>query len=564
MRVCLPLSLSLLVALLSAAAPAPSPPPPVPPSIAADNTYRVPNENEAFAVLLLEAVNWVGDVYVRPVSRVDLLHTALTTLYDRARRPRPRDLRRRLERAEKESAAQTSTAASTPPPLVPALAPRRPPMADDRLLLQLLRAVRADLGRVENLGGVDPLCAACQAMLISLDPYSGVIISKEDRRILAAGSERDGFGLEVPEEGGERVVIRDVLPGSPAQQAGLRPGDEIIRLHDSDGRERNVKQSIQVLNGRTPLLKPQLGALALPEPITLTYRRNEPRSGGRQPPERSKTQRADAPRSEVRQVELEWRRFRTESVFGVTRRDDNSWNYWLDAERKIAHLRLGTLAEGTPDELSDILTALRQDGLRGLILDLRWCPGGALLGSVRTAELFLGEGTIATVQYRNQPEDVYRSTNEGKDNDFPMVVLINGDSTGGAEMIAAALQDHHRAVLLGQRTHGKGNVQKLRGLGTIGLKVTSGTIVRPNGKTLHRFPDSKPDDAWGVHPDPGHEFRLSAEAGRALRKWWEEQTMRPGSSTQRLPLDDPLADPQRNAALEALMHPQEIKPVHRR
>jgi carboxyl-terminal processing protease len=313
-----------------------------------------------------------------------------------------------------------------------------------------------------------------------------------------------------------------------------------------------VNDSLNVLNGRAPLLKPELGALALPEPITLIYRRREVLSGGRQPPEAS-TQGADAPRSEVRRVTLEWRRFRAESVFGVSRRADNTWNYWLDAERKIAHLRLGNLVESTPDELSDILTTLRRDGLRGLILDLRWCPGGALTGSTKTAELFLGEGTVATVRYRSLPEQVFRSTNEDKHNDFPMVILINSESTGGAELIAAALQDHHRAVLLGQRTHGKGNVQSLRGLGTIGLlKVTSGSILRPNGKPLHRFPDSKPDDPWGVHPDPGHEFRVSAELSRALRTWWEEQTMRAGSSTQRLPLDDPLADPQRNAALEAL------------
>jgi carboxyl-terminal processing protease len=540
-------------ALFLAAAPVPSPPPAPPPSAPA-NTYRAPDENETFAHLLLEAVNWVSEIYVRPVSRVDLLHTALTALYEAARRPVPRDLRQRIERAEKEAAAQSAAAANTPPPLVPALAlaQRRPPLADDLPLINLIRAVRADLGRAENLGGVDPFRVSCQAMLRSLDPYSSVI-AKEDRRTIGVGPERDGFGLEVSDDDGERVFIRDVLPGSPGQQAGLRAGDEIIRLHDSDGRERNVKESLNVLNGRAPLLKPQLGAFALPEPITITYRRNTSRSGGHQPPETSGAPGADVPRSEVHRVKLEWRRFRPESVFGVVRRNDNSWNYWLDTDRKIAHLRLGNLVEATPDELSDILAALRRDGLRGLILDLRWCPGGALLGSVRTAELFLGEGTIATVRYRNQPEEAFRSTKEGKHNDFPMVVLINGDSTGGAEMIAAALQDHHRAVLIGQRTHGKGNVQKLLGIGSLGVKVTSGTIVRPSGKPLHRFPDSKPDEPWGVQPDPGREFRVSPDVTRALRTWWEEQTMRPGSSTQRLPLDDPLADPQRNAALEALV-----------
>ncbi|HZV06324.1 MAG TPA: S41 family peptidase [Gemmataceae bacterium] len=532
--------MTLWLALLpAAAAQAPSPPPaPIPPSSQPENTYRAPSDSDVFAMFMLQAVNLVTDTYVRPVSRMDLLETALTALYERARRPVPRDLRHRIERAEKEASAQATPAANSPPQLVPGLPQRRQTIADDGPLLALLRSIRADLGKAENLGGVDPLYIGCQAMLRALDPYSGVVTTKEDHRS-PFGSEGDGFGLEVPEEEGERIVITNVLPGSPAQEAGLRRGDEIVRLQDSDGRERNLKESLKLLNGRSPLLKPQLGALALPEPITITYRRSGSCSKHR--------------------ATIEWRHFRMESVFGVARREDNSWNYWLDAERKIAYLRLGNLtgssAEvGTPEEMSDILSMLREDGLRGLILDLRWCPGGSLPGSTRTAELFLGEGTIATVRYRNRPEEVFRSTNEDKHNDFPMVVLINSDSTGGAELIAAALQDHHRAVLIGQRTHGKGNVQALLPpLGTIGvLKITSGTIARPNGKPLHRFPDSKPEDPWGVHPDPGHEFRLSAEASRALRTWCEEQTMRPGSSTKRLPLDDAFADPQRNAALETL------------
>ncbi|HTU18647.1 MAG TPA: S41 family peptidase [Gemmataceae bacterium] len=531
MRVCLALSISLLIVLLAAAAPAPSPPAPAP-APPANKIYRTPGENEMFAQMLLQAVNWVEEIYVRPVSRVDLLETALTALYEKARRPVPRNLRRRIERAEKASAVPSEATENAPPPLVPALAPRRAPIADDRPLVDLIRDVRAQLGKVENLGSVDPLHVGCQAMLRSLDPYSGVLATKEDCRAVGTSPERDGFGLEVPDEDAEHVFIRDVLPGSPAQEAGLRAGDEIVRLHDSDGRERKVKESLNVLNGRAPLLKPQLGAFALPEPITIDYRRPGVKGD--------------------RKVTLEWRHFRPESVFGVTRRDDNTWSYWLDAERKIAHVRLGNLVEYTPDELSDILAALRRDGLRGLILDLRWCPGGVLTGSTRTAELFLGVGTIATIRYRNRPEDVYRSTDEDKHNDFPMVVLINGETKGGGEMIAAALQDHHRAVVVGQRTHGKGNMQMQRSFGSIAIKVTSGTITRPSGKPLHRFPDSKPDDPWGVQPNRGHDFRVSAEVSRALRTWYEELTMRPGSSTKRLPLDDPLIDAQRSAALEAL------------
>ncbi len=529
MRVRAILFVPLLFALVAASAPGPGPTPAPPPSTT--HIYgTAPNDNETFALLLLEAVHLVEEIYVRPVSQVDLLESALTAVYESARRVTPRDLRQRIERAVKKSTPANSSEAP-PPGLIPVLAPRRAQFADEKPLFDAIRSVRAELGPAKTLG-FDPLVVGLQAMLHSLDPYSGVLASKEDRRAAGYAPMREGYGLEVPEEDGDRVCIRDVLLGSPAQKAGIKAGDEIVGLCDSDGRERKVKEALNLLNGRISLRKPQLGSSALPEPISITYRR---------------------PGEKVdRRATLEWQRFRPESVFGTKRRDDNSWNYWIDGASKIAHIRIGNVVESTPDDLSEILSALRRDGMRGLILDLRGCPGGALDGSRRTAELFLGDGTIATVEYRNLPQDVFRSTTEEKDNAYPMVVLINEDSTGGAEMIAAALQDHHRALLIGQRTHGKGNVQKLRNLGPIGLKVTSGVLLRPNGKPLHRFPDSKDSDPWGVQPDPGHEFRLSSEARIALRTWWEQQTLRPGSSARRLPLDDPLADVQRNAAVETL------------
>ena len=528
MRVCL--FVTLLFAAVVRAAPVPSPAPSSPPAGKAETAEN----GEAFVFNLHMAVDLVAGSYVRPVARAELLQAALTGLYEAARRPVPRNLRRRIDDAEKAAALALAAeqASATPAPLVPALAPARRGAPDDRALLDLIRAVRAEIGKAEGLEGEDPLRICCQAMLRSLDPYSGIISATEQRKTIGTQSERDGFGLEVHHGTAGRLVIKDVLPGSPAQRAGLRPGDDITHVHDSDGRERKLAESLDLLNGRVPLIKPDSGAFGTPEPIRMTFRR--------------------PPAGTERSATLDWRSFRPESVFGVTRRDDNSWNYWLDAERKIAHLRLGNLVENTPDDLYEIVSELRRGGLRGLILDLRWCPGGSLNGSRQSAEWFLGEGVIATVRYRNRPEDVYRSTGEDKLRDFPMVVLINGDTVGGGELIAAALQDHRRAVLVGQRTRGKGNVQTISPLGTLGLKVTSGTLVRPSGKNLHRFPDSKPSDDWGVTPDAGRDFRISPELGRALQKWWEQQTLRPGSSAERLPLDDPLIDPQRNAAMEVL------------
>jgi len=143
---------------------------------------------------------------------------------------------------------------------------------------------------------------------------------------------------------------------------------------------------------------------------------------------------------------------------------------------------------------------------------------------------------------------------------IPVVVLINGETTGGGELIAAVLQDNRRAFILGQRTRGKASVQTMVDLTqelsipvpNTKLKLTNGFLIRPNGKKFHRFPDSKLSDDWGVRPDPGLEFRVSPDLNKKLRDWWELLSLRPGFSSESLPIDDPDADPQRERALRLL------------
>src|SRR5262249_42724127 len=134
------------------------------------------------------------------------------------------------------------------------------------------------------------------------------------------------------------------------------------------------------------------------------------------------------------------------------------------------------LARGSSSELREVIDRLHDQELAGLILDLRWCPGGYLDEAVDTARLFLGQGIIATVKYRSRPEQVYRCERAGDHVSFPTVMLVNGETSGGAEMIAAALQDHGRARVLGQRTLGKASVQDPIHLavGHVGMKLTSG------------------------------------------------------------------------------------------
>jgi hypothetical protein len=138
---------------------------------------------------------------------------------------------------------------------------------------------------------------------------------------------------------------------------------------------------------------------------------------------------------------------------------------------------------------------------------------------------------------------------------YPVLVLINSETAGGAELIAAALQDNGRAVVAGQRSLGKGSIQspiQLPGLSGLQFKLTGGTFTRPNGKNLQRYPESTTSDDWGVRPDPGRLLPMTPDLVRDLREQTILYTLRPGDGREALPLDDPEYDTQRQAALRML------------
>jgi carboxyl-terminal processing protease len=275
------------------------------------------------------------------------------------------------------------------------------------------------------------------------------------------------------------------------------------------------------------------------------------------------------------QVTLKQQHFIPEAILGVARNSDNSWQYFLDEDRRIAYIRVLALEPGSAKQLIAVMTKLCDAKLRGLILDLRWCPGGTLNDARMAADTFMGEYSLgkfmfptislpcrnAIVRYRSAHDEPGEQASMYFIG-FPMVVLVNGETTGGGEMIAAVLQDNKRAFVFGQRTRGKGSVQKPIELAppalvtfplpNVTLKLTSGYLVRPSGKNLNRFPESKLTDEWGVRPDAGLDFRVSRQLSKKLLEWYDLQSLRPGSSNESLPLDDPDADPQRKAALTKL------------
>jgi carboxyl-terminal processing protease len=450
-------------------------------------------------------INLIVDEYVRPVSRTDLMFAALSGLYEAAKVPVPSSLRADIEAAKSDSAR-----------------------------VALMTEVRQKLGDLEWLRGTAALVASIQAMCKTLDPYTTLLSGEELVRVNQEENNR-GSGLEFHKNGGNGPVrIKNVLPGSPAQKAGLRPDDLITQI-----------------NG----LPPDVGFIALGIPQWTRPLRNEP-PRDEQPipsdPVELTVERAGS--KIIWKVRLTPAIFRPETVWGVTRKPDNSWDFILDQSKQIAFLRVGSMGEGTAEELQETLAELQAQGIRGLILDLRWNPGGFFNEAVAAARLFMGEELIARIKTRNGTDREYPGKRDVNFLNFPMVVLVNGETSGGAELIAAALQDNQRALVAGQRTLGKASVQSTKALRVpnLGLKLTSGTFVRPSGKNLNRFPDSRRTDDWGVLPNPKLEFRISVDAARQLREWYLWQTLRPGGSIEALPLDDPVADPQRYAAWMAL------------
>jgi C-terminal peptidase prc len=470
-------------------------------------------EADAYGQQLVLAVAQVNARYVRPVDTQALLRAALEGMYVAARVPVPAALDADLK----------------------AVLGRATPETELQVIGTFLARTRESLGDPEPLRGSNALLVSCEAMMRQLDPHSGVV--REDGLRKGIGvDDQQGIGIELADNFGTGpLLLKSVAPGGPAQAAGLRPGDEITHLDGKSVQGMTSAVAQLLCNQGVPATAAERDAVAAAAvDVTLTV----VRPGTRAP----------------RKLTLERQEWQPETVLGVRRDRHNRWQYLLDREHGIGHVRLGALGNRTALTVREVVTDLRADGMRGLILDLRWCPGGYLREAVDLASLFVGEGKVATVKHRDGREETYPSDAENKLLDFPIVVLVNGETSGGAELIAAALQDHKRAVLAGQRTLGKGSIQSTLPLGVsgAGLKLTTATFVRASGKGLHRYPDSKLADDWGVRPDPKMDCRVSAGLGKQLREWWQQQDLRPGTCDEVLPLDDPEADPQRLFAVRVL------------
>ncbi len=328
---------------------------------------------------------------------------------------------------------------------------------------------------VQTISRRELIEAAIEGMIRKLDPHSQYIARDEIRYFRQdMESQFGGIGVTIRIADGQdrgQLTVGSVLPGTPAAAAGVRAGDEIVRVGAESTREIRLPEAVEMLQG----------APGTTVEISVVH------SGEDEP----------VPVSITRDI------VKLDTVLGVTRNAAGRWDYWLDRSAKIALVRVTSFGPDTAADLKRVLESLTTEGLRALILDMRFNPGGLLSAAIEVSDLFVEEGRIVSVEGRNVPESVWDAEFKGTYTNFPMAILVNGFSASGSEIVAACLQDHERAVVIGERTWGKGSVQHVVELdgGRSAVKITTASYHRPSGKNIHRFPDSTEGDDWGVQPN---------------------------------------------------------------
>lgn len=323
-----------------------------------------------------------------------------------------------------------------------------------------------------------------------LDPHSQFINQKDYKQFNNHSKGKfGGIGIKVGYDRvnpGHLAVISPIV-GTPAYNAGVLAGDVILKIDGKSTENMRLSEAVDLIQG-DPGQKIVLTVLheGAKEPVDVPLVRDE---------------------------------IKMQSVLGdqPQRNKPEKWDFFLDHTSKIGYIRLTNFAETTATELRAAVDELQKDGCRGLVIDLRNNPGGLLRSAVEISDLFLTDGRIVSTKGRNHKDEVYDAKADGTvmlpAKNYPIAILVNRYSASASEIVAAALQDHGRAVIVGERTYGKGSVQNIINMekDKSALKLTTASYWRPSGKNIHRFPESKETDDWGVKPTPGFEVPLKDE-----------------------------------------------------
>lgn len=311
---------------------------------------------------------------------------------------------------------------------------------------------RAKATYVEEVSDAKLIESAINGMLTSLDPHSSYL----DKKSFAYMNEQTkgkfgGLGIEVTMDNG-LVLVVSPIDDTPAAKAGIKAGDYITHIDGETVIGMNLNEAVSKMRGKIGTKIKLSIRRANAKPFDVTLKREE---------------------------------IKIESVKTAIKDDD------------ILYIRISSFAEDNDKEVSKAVEKAQKElkgKLAGIIIDVRNNPGGLLDQAIAVSDLFLDKGEIVSTRSRNEDDTVKYTAEEGDiAKGLPIVVIINGGSASASEILAGALQDHHRAILIGEKSFGKGSVQTVIPLGEYGaMRITTARYYTPSGRSIQ---------AKGIEPD---------------------------------------------------------------
>ena len=327
---------------------------------------------------------------------------------------------------------------------------RTPSRETPRLFDQVLSIVASRY--VDSLGGQDIFGKAAHGLVRELnDPYSELLAPKQSEEFnRSTGGRYGGVGMLLEEQKlgtgtSSSIVVRSVFPHTPAEEGGVLEGDRIVKVDSivtTDAKIDKVSDALRGVVGTT--VNVVFARRGVAEPVKLAFRRAT--------------------------IHVPAVPFSTMIADG------------------IGYIPLQTFNENTAEEVQAASARLVKEGARGLVLDLRDNGGGIVEQALAVSSLFLRDGqSIVNVRSRNMADEIARASSEHLAAQPPLVILTDGGTASASEIVAGALQDHDRALVLGTTSFGKGLVQSLFPLdGGYALKITTGKWYTPSGRSIHR------------------------------------------------------------------------------
>ena len=304
-----------------------------------------------------------------------------------------------------------------------------------------------------------------------LDPFTSMIWpSDQEDFTTATKGEFSGVGIQIERDADGSLKVVSPLEDTPAYKAGIKAGDVITHVDGKMVKGISLNQAVKKIKGPTGT------------PVSLTVRSLD---------------------GTVKDYPLRRDTIKVGSIKGWLHKPGGGWDYMVDPAQKIAFVRLTNFTSTSSQDLDKAMAQMHQDGAKGMILDLRSNPGGLLTSATDIVDKFIKEGVIvSTHPDRDTPNQsaVIKAKGDGAEAGLPLVVLVNQLSASASEIVSGALKDHHRALIVGDRTFGKGSVQMLFSLSNHAayLKLTTSHYYLPNGRCIHREENST---EWGVDPD---------------------------------------------------------------